>query len=240
MPDNKKYDSETLSQQRKAREEFLELKRMQSDETVSEESVPEKPQTFKEKASNFWYYYRWPIFGILFVAIIIVICVKQCVSKIDYDLSVTVYTSTPVSDDDCKAIGSYFEEYGDDINGDGEVHIKVNNCSYADGGNPQIILANNTKLQAIIAAEYDAILFITDDKTREYIQNINSSVSLLEGEGVVLNEDFYNKCNVDDYLKLPENLRISRRIVSNTSMQNNKEAKQCYELAYKILDKISQ
>ncbi|MBO4693665.1 MAG: hypothetical protein J5659_04675 [Clostridia bacterium] len=238
MPDEKKHESETLSQQRKAREGFIELKKMQSGE-IKELPTPElKPETIEEKADNFWYYYRWWVFAAIFIVIVVAITVKQCVSRVNYDLSVTVYTASPVGDKDCKRISKYFEKFSDDVNGDKEIHVRVFNCSYTEGGNRQVLLANNTKIQSILAAEYDAFLFITDDKTYEYLNNISDNVSLFEGEGIMLGSDFYGECEDDDLFKLPQKLRLSRRVLSKTGMTDNKKATACYKAAGELLNRL--
>lgn len=240
MQDDKKhYDSDTLSQQRKAHEEFLKLKKMQSGEITDEAPAKIKPQTIEEKAGNFWYYYRWWIFGAIFLIFVITVCVKQCISRVDYDLSITVFTSTPVSDNDCEKIASYFEKYCDDVNSDGEVNVRVYNCSYVEGGNRQVAIANNTKVQAIITSESDALLFITDDTTFSYLNDISDTVNLLEENGVFLEEDFYSFCDTDDYLALPHNIKISRRTISKTTLQNDKKAKACYKEAGLFLNRLN-
>lgn len=243
MSEKKKYDSDTLSQQRKAREEFLELKRIQNGEVAAPpkpSDFEKKPQTVEEKAKNFWYYYRWWVFAFIFIAAVMAICISQCVSRENYDLTVTVYTSDYISDKSCEKMSGYFEKYGDDVNGDGEIHIQVINCSYSKGENKQLLLTNNTKIQAIITANYDALLFITDDTTYEFLNSISDSVSLLETDGVELGSDFYNSCNIDEFLKLPENLKISRRVLAQTVMKDNAVAKKCYESSGKILEQIRQ
>ena len=57
-----KKTNEILEAQRKARQDFLDLKKMQSGEITpppkpSEEAV--LPKTGKDKAKNFWFHYKW-------------------------------------------------------------------------------------------------------------------------------------------------------------------------------------
>ena len=244
MSEKKKVNSDTLSQQRKAREEFLELKKMQSGE-ISAPPPPSAeaivPKTAEEKAKNFWYYYRWAVIGVIFIAIVIAICVKQCVSKPNYDLRIVVYTSNPVSDDDCDRIAEYFKEYCDDVTGNGKVEIQVINCSYSENGNRSVIIANNTKIQSIIASEYDVLLFITDKTTLEYLNDVSKSGELLEKDYTLpLDEEFYKKCDgdSDDLFALPKDLTVSRRIINGTTLQKNKKAVKYYKTAGETLDRL--
>ncbi len=242
MSEKKKYNSDTLSQQRKAREEFLELKKIQNGEISAPpppSALQKKPETVKEKTKNFWYYYRWWVFAFVFLAVALAILIKQCTSRINYDLTVAVYTSDAVSDNSCEKMSEYFEKLGDDINGDGEVHIQVINCSYSKNANQQSMMMVNSKIQTIIAAEPKAVLFITDDTTYEFLSSISDSVKLFETDGVMLNNDFYKSCDTDKIFKLPADLKISRRALSDTFMSDNKTAARCYEAAGKILDGLS-
>ena len=56
---SQKKESDTLRQQRFAREEFLKLKKMQQGELKAEPKPSEiynTPLTFSEKVKNFWYH----------------------------------------------------------------------------------------------------------------------------------------------------------------------------------------
>ena len=242
MADNKKYDSGTLRQQRKAREEFLELKKIQTGEVdapppPSAEAV--EPKTFKEKSKNFWFYYRKTVFAAAFIIVALIICLVQCFSRIDYDLSITLYTANAVSDADAKKVAEYFEKFCEDINGDGEVHIQVTNCSYSSASNPQYAQTVNMKVQTIIAAEYEAVLFITDEVTHERLNSISDSTAFFENDEILLKDGFYEFCDSDDNFPLPQGLRLSCRKISNTIMEKNKKAAVCHSEAKKIIQKVS-
>ena len=241
MQENNKHESDTIRQQRKAREEFLELKRMQNGE-ISPPPPPSAdaimPSTVKDKAENYWFYNKWLVIGALFLAVVLFICIKQCVSRVNYDLGVVVYTSNLIGDKNCEKIAEYFENVCDDVNGDGEVHVQVYNCSYSENGNSQTAVAINTKFQAIIVSEYEAMLFLTDENTLEHLNSIDSFKSLFV-DTVKLPAKFYDLCNVDDFYALPDNLTISRRAISGTTMEKNDKAVACYDAAGRIINRIN-
>ncbi|MBO4432075.1 MAG: hypothetical protein J5852_00950 [Clostridia bacterium] len=242
MADKKKQDSGTISQQRKAREEFLELKRMQSGETPappppSAESVV--PKTFREKSQNFWFYNRFTVIGVIFLAIVLTVGIKQCVSRKDYDLSIVLYSSTQITDKQTEKMSEYFAKYCEDINKDGEVLVNVLNCSYTDGGNRQVTQAIDTKLQAILVSEPEAMLFIVDDKTLERLDSIPATSPLFSDKGISLGKSFYSSTKNELGTPAPEGLRIIRRNISDTTMQNNKDAARCYKAAGKLLNKVT-
>ena len=242
MPDNKNHESETIRQQRKAREDFLELKRMQSGDSTPPplpSAETQTPKTAKEKINNFWFYNRWIVLGVVFACLVLAVLLKQCLSKISYDICITVYTSSQLGTKDQNKIGEYFEKIADDTNGDGEVNVQIIDCSYTGGGDWQYVYTVNTKLQALIAAEHKAMLFITDDNTYEYLQSLGGDNGLLD-DTVMLGNDFYSFCEEDDLLALPDDLKLSRRRIDKTVIGENKTAVSCYETAGKIIESVSE
>ena len=195
------------------------------------------PATTKEILKNYWYYYKWAVFALLFLIVVLTICIKQCAARINYDLSVTVYTSTPVGENDIKKMSAYFEKVCYDVNGNGQVNVRIYDCSYIKNGNRQVQLAKNTKLQAILSSEYDAMLFITDDETLSYFESLEA-LNMPFNKTVVLSDNFYKECEADDLFLLPSGLKISRRVIADTAMMNNKKASACFEAAGKVLDAI--
>lgn len=242
MPDKKQHESDTIRQQRMAREEFLKLKRMQSGEIEvpappSAESAA--PKTLKEKLQNFWFYNRFAVFGVLFVAIVLTVGIVQCASRIDYDLNIVLYTASPVDDDKTQKMSEYFRKFCDDVNGDGEVNINVLNCSYASEGTQQLNQAVDTKVQAILVSEPESMLFIVDEVTLSRLNSIPSTTPLFSNEGIDLGNSFYNSVQSAGIIKLPDNLKLIRRNIANTTMQKNKDAAACYIAAGSLLEKVS-
>lgn len=240
MPNNNTPESETIRQQRKAREEYLELKRMQNGE-ISAPPPPSAdavlPKTAGEKIKNFWFYYRTAVIGILLAAVVLAICISQCVSRVNYDLGVAVYVSSPVGDSDAKLIAKYFESKCEDVNGDGEIHVQVYNCSYSSDVNSQTAMANNTKIQTILVGEHHALLFITDDTTFERLESAESLNNLFD-DTVLLGDNFYGSCDAEDFFPLPQNLKLSLRNISRSAMKNDKTAKATYKAAEKIMSVV--
>ena len=241
MAEKKKHESDTIEQQRKAREEFLALKRMQS----GEESAPPPPsaesaapKTLREKSQNFWFYNRFTVLGVIFIAIVLIIGITQCASREKYDMSITLYVSTQISDTQSKKMAEYFSTFAEDTNGDGDVKVSVVNCSYTDGGNIQITQANDTKLQAILVSDTDSMLFIVDDKTFERLGLIPATTPLFTDGGLPLGEGFYESTKSETGTEAPQGLKIIRRNISNTTMQSNKDAARSFKTAGKFLEKL--
>ena len=236
-----KFNNETLRQQRKAREEYLKLKKMQSGEMpvpspTGEDSV--SLDTFSDKLKNFWYYHRWSAILTFSIVLVFAFLIAQCVSRPDYDLIITVYTSSPVSNSDSKLITEYFEKLCDDVNGDNVAKVLLADCSYSEDGDPQLSLVATRKMQASIVSEPKAILFITDEHTFQILNNISESTVFFDGEPIPLDSDFYNYCEANDLYDLPKGLMISNRVLKNTNFEKNETAKKCYDAAKRILSKL--
>lgn len=244
MTDNNHFDNDdTLSQQRKARQEFLELKRMQSgavEPPPPPSAEAEVPVTFGDKFKNFWYYYRIHVICTFFMLIVIAVCIHQCATRVNYDMEIAIYTANPVSDDDCKKINEYLENCYRAEKGDDELKVNVINCSYTQSGNVEIARTMDSKIQAILVAETDTMLFIVDETTLSKLNSIASkNVKLFGDDYVTLGSNFYNKCDAKDYLKLPEGLILCRRNISDTTMEKNKSAKDSFKEAGILLKKLA-
>ncbi len=235
-------NNETLQQQRKARKDFLELKKIQNGEMDTGPKPSEVaivPKTAKEKLQNIWFHDKWYIIGFLVLAIVISVMVVQCANRKNYDLKVVIYTQNQVSDN-TDAMEEYFSSLCDDINGDGQSLVQVINCSYSENpNNTQQKYTVSTKLQSIIVTDADALLFIVDENSYEYFNNI--SKDFFDGQPQKLNEDFYKKCDNNEIFKLPDNLLICcRKVSNNTTISKDKNAKKFLKASQKILDKITE
>ncbi len=238
--DNKKV-SDTIKQQKKSRQDFLALKKMQAGEMAPEPKPSEiavSPRTFKEKLQNFWFHFKWQTLGIIFAVVVLAVTVSQCASKTDWDMQVVYFTYNIVIDDQTNAIGDYLENIAEDINGDGEININVINCSVPDGNHKsQYNKSMLMKLQAMITAEPKAMLYITDNESIEYFE-ADALKNFFGSEQLVLGDDFYEKTKTETFGQLPKGLQIACRRVSGTTLEKNKTANQIHSSAMRILEKL--
>ena len=237
----KKQVSETIKQQRKARKDFLELKKMQNGEIDAGPKPSEVaivPKTFKEKLEHLWFYHGVTIISLLLTTVVLAVLVTQCASRRKYDLKVVIYTSNYIDVENNDYISKYLAKHIDDINGDGNADIQVLNCSYtANDKDAQYEYNMTTKIQAIIAGEADALLFITDEITHEKLTNISEEI--FDSEPVKLDKEFYKNCDKATYTRLPEGLTISCRAIEGTTLEHNKNVKTFYKESRKIMDSLN-
>lgn len=240
MADKKKND--ILEEQRRAREEFLRLKKMQKGEIDAGPKPSEVaivPKTPKEKWDNFWFQYKWWVFAAVASFIVLSVLIAQCTTRVVPDLEVVYFTYSPVLDEQMGNVAEYFEGMTEDINGDGEVNVQVVNCSVSNNGDTQYRNSILQKLQAIIAADEKALLFITDEKSIKYFDNFGKDVHIFEGEPVSLGQEFYTATEHKDLGALPEGLTLSVRRVSDTLLEENKNVGKCYDQSLKIIEEIN-
>lgn len=237
-----KKKNEIIEEQRKAREEFLKLKKMQQGEIdagPNPSEVAVVPKTFKEKLDNFWYQYKFRVIAIIFAAVVIIVSVAQCVSRPKYDLKIVYFAYTPAFDDQLNLVEAYFEEFTSDLNEDGEVKVQVINCSFSDNdSNSQYKNSTLMKVQSIITAEQNTMLYITDEKADKYFDGLSVDVNIFNGEPIRLDSEFYEK-TVWEGITLPEGLGISCRNISDTLLEDSAEAQKTVEESKKILDKLA-
>lgn len=237
-----KKTNEILEEQRRARQEFLELKKMQSGEMKAPPKPSEVaivPKTPKEKWDNFWFQYKWYVVAIVATVAVLAVLIAQCATKTEYDLKAVYFTYTTALDAQTEGIADYLQKYAEDTNGDGEINVQVVNISFSNTtGDSQYKYTMLSKLQAMLAGDESAMLYITDSETYEYINSLTESGALLEGAPLKFSEEFYTATESEQFGRLPEGLQISCRRISETTMQNKKQAAKAYESAKKLLEKL--
>lgn len=239
---SEKETNEILEEQRRARQEFLELKKMQSGEMEAPPKPSEVaivPKTPKEKWDNFWFQYKWYVVAITAVTVVLAVLITQCATRTKYDMEVVYFTYTAALDEQTNAVAKYIAGYAEDVNGDGEINIQVVNCSFnGKSGDTQYRYTMMTKLQAMIAGDQNAMLFITDEDSYKYLADLSNGDGLFDGEPFMLGEEFYKSTETDSYGKLPEGLRIACRRVSDTVLESKKGSADAHANAEKTLEAI--
>lgn len=149
---------------------------------------PEEPphrMTRKEKAENFWFYYKWHVLGAIFAIVILSSFVYEIATKVDPDYQIAIVTQKTLPDDVLTGLETQFATFADDYNGDGRVSVSVMLYTMAaDGGDttapadPYTQMAGATKLMAD-AQSADSMLYLTDDV--EGFQTVHSLFAYNDG-----------------------------------------------------------
>ena len=236
--------NETLEQRKKAQAELLKLKKMQSGELAP----PPKPSelagemTKEEKRENFWFYNRGKVIFAVIVAAILAIMITQCATRPVYDGEVVLFTYDYYYSDHITLMEDYLSLFFEDKNGDGKVKVDVINCGYDKNitvNNPQ---NQNTaqKLQTILFAQREKVLFLLDEESFEYMDSILDEGELFTEERINLGETFYSYCDKNPDLPLPDGLRLVMREYDEETLKADKKVAAAYNTAKEVLTRVAE
>ncbi len=235
----KKKGSDTIRQQKFAREEFIKLKKMQQGELEPEPKPSEvyaAEMTFGEKMSNFWYHNKFSVIVVTIITVAIALLVVQCATKTKYDATIVLFTYSITGDVNCDKMEEYLEGHCLDTNGDGKVNVNVINCSIdGDNGNTDYNYTNRLKAQTQLQ-NANVLLYITDEESYEYLMSLSEKIDLFEGEPYKFGEEFYKVCkDPSGFYDLPEGLQISCRTIKGAAIEDDPNVYDYYDQAQTIL-----
>ena len=131
----------------------------------------------KSLIDNYWYYYKWYVIGGLFLVFALVVGLSQSFNREKYDVSVIWAMHGYVEQPYLDAMEEEFEKYVDDIDGNGEVNVRIILITYtSDGGmlNSDIELSMQQKLVTQLSAG-DVYIVVADGTSYEgYMTKLNA------------------------------------------------------------------
>ena len=234
------HKSDTLEQRKKAQQEFLLLKKMQSGEVASEKADETViPQTFSEKIKNFWYHYKAQTILTVFMGVALAIGIHQCATKPNYDAEIILYSNNVYSAEQVDLLTEYMKQFFNDVNGDGEVLIAISDCSYTTDGTFDSNRSNTlaTKLNATIASGVETQLYIVDEKNLKQLNELAKDYGGFFTDSTPMPDAVADIVDADDY-RFPEGLIIGKRIINGTTMEDNEKALSASKEASEVLEKI--
>lgn len=124
---------------------------------------PQMKEETRKKIDNFWYYYKIYVLVVVFILFVASVFIKDIVTKVDYDYSVAFVTEEMMTNEEISSIQSVFEREAEDLNGDGEIHVEVQNYTIpqGDSADPQLVAAGQTKLTVDIQEGTSMIFFLS-------------------------------------------------------------------------------
>ena len=124
---------------------------------------PQMKEETRKKIDNFWYYYKIHVLVVVFILFVASVFIKDIVTKVDYDYSVAFVTEEMMTNEEISSIQSVFEGEAEDLNGDGEIHVEVQNYTIpqGDSADPQLVAAGQTKLTVDIQEGTSLIFFLS-------------------------------------------------------------------------------
>ena len=124
---------------------------------------PQMKEETRKKIDNFWYYYKIHVLVVVFILFVASVFIKDIVTKVDYDYSVAFVTEEMMTNEEISSIQSVFEREAEDLNGDGEIHVEVQNYTIpqGDSADPLLVAAGQTKLTVDIQEGTSMIFFLS-------------------------------------------------------------------------------
>lgn len=217
-----KLEAERLEREKQEREqherelkeqkiELVKLKQgvIESSETIKEVSREKVKLSFGEWLENVWYRSKWLILFTVFAVIVGGYIIFDTATRVKPDLTVLVLMDNTALYARTAEVQSFFEEYAEDINGDGKVNVMIYNIS-TDYGDPATATAAQAQIMTQLQSGENMII-ISDGTTDFAVHDFTGELDgeAISAEGIRLN------CQLTrDKLKwqaMPEDLFIGLR-----------------------------
>lgn len=199
---------------------------------------PQMSETTRKKMDNFWYYYKFHVLIGAAVLFMLVIFIKDIVTKVDYDYDIAFVTEYIMAEEDTAAIQAYFEANGEDLNGDGEVHVEIQNyvipSEENDSYDAQMLMANQTKLTVDLQEGISMIWFMSEKNIERYKDTGVLPASREEFIPVKECAGFQETGEPQSI----EDLYVELRIIDGTSLEEKEEKVSYFEDCRKLFEKF--
>ncbi len=192
---------------------------------------PEKhPKLYKayKWLENQWYHNKAAILCVAFFSFVIIFGLSQCLAKVEPDYKILVCLDKYLSSDVRSAMEVYFEQFGDDLNQDGEVTVHIMDCT--SGTDSSQYAANMTTLMSEMQLG-EAVLIIADDHYYDYLtQNgdifdTDKCFDKKDSKALALyGTDFDNFMNLTLDGFVTEDMMMYKRIMDGTDSGSSKKA----------------
>lgn len=189
---------------------------------------------FIKKIDNFWYYYKFHVLGGIFVLFCIGLFVRDMKNQVDYDYNIAFVGNYTVAKEDSENLQKWFEENGEDLNGDGSVHVQMLDYSLADDMNPQMYAASQTKFTVDIQ-ESSSMIFIL---SRENYERFKEQGIFEDGEETVKMEDCMGFKEAGNPASVQNMEIIMRKVFENSKMSKNEEKMKYYDASRRLFEKF--
>ena len=202
----------------------------------------EPPKTPQGKWENFWYHYKWTFWGSLFAVVVLVVLVVQLFNRNPADYEVLLVTEHSLLEQQIDLLEEELAGYGTDLDGDGAVEVRIQNCFLAQPGS-QSYYSSQQILQTRIFSG-DVMLFLWEPKYyEEFLKNISDEETTPEfftalpfaGDGVI-KEGTVLDWHTDELRKhpllekLPKQIYAGVRINSGTASGQQELMQACIDL----------
>lgn len=130
--------------------------------------------TPEERRKNWWHYHKWHVvIGVLLIALAVyLVCQALGVGRIKPDYQIAYVGTNPLPDDTAAAIESAFAALGEDLNGDGQVVVRLNQHTAVQSADPSAAMSGQVTLMADLV-ECESYFFLLEDP-EQFQQNYHA------------------------------------------------------------------
>lgn len=237
---------ELMKQKSSSHAESTEEPKQEAEQADSEQTEPEETiknkESIRKKADNFFYHNKWWLGMTAIVLVIAGFILYNELTRKKADLTIMMIADNGLQYKQ-EQLEEFFEEYVDDIDGNGYVHVNVQMIPLDRTNKSQTQADNNTMFLAEIHST-ENMLVITDSNTDDYYMEIMDNDlrskfpdnKYVDEKGFSLNMKlFADKIGYDD---MPNDVHISIRKPVETVDDSLETAKENYEKSFKYLEKI--
>lgn len=131
------------------------------EEDLERKPSPSAPMTLKGWIANFWYHYKWVVIGTVFAVAALTVMTVQVLTKEKPDYEICMGVEGYVPEAVIEIMEAELAPYGQDLNGDGEVIVSIQNLNVSDGDtNANLTVSSaNRQTVAIHVATRDIVMF---------------------------------------------------------------------------------
>ena len=199
---------------------------------------PQMKEETRKKIDNFWYYYKIHVLVVVFILFVASAFIKDIVTKVDYDYSVAFVTEEMMTNEEISSIQSVFEREAEDLNGDGEIHVEVQNYTIpqGDSADPQLVAAGQTKLTVDIQDGTSMIFFLSPGCYESY----KDSGVLPADESEYIK---FSDCSGYEEAGSPKelgDLMGALRLVEDTKLKKDQNKMDYYEANKELFEKFTE
>lgn len=200
---------------------------------LQEERTPERPLTFPEKVEKFWYNYHW---AVIIIGVIVVLAIAAGVligsrEKVDYSL--VVVTKGRLAETALDELAEEMELYGQDIDGNGEVNVRVVPLVMTDDGDyvelATLFSSGSNVMFAMEPTYYESQIAYYEEEGDYYFTPLNA-----EHDGLAEHKRYWNWNN--SYFRancsgtFPKDLYFGVRAPIGTAAGREEESAACVAL----------
>ncbi len=230
---------------------------------------PDEPEekreyTKKEKFQNFWHYHKFIILGIIAAIIIVVSMIIEVTSVEEADYNIGILNYTAVQQDALDALAAEIETRVEDINGDGEVIVYINQYTLANSDDPDAYVDPNVQMASITKISADlqfgtSIIFLAEDlqtfdeqfelfayndtstpaEDNSNYDNIGydwDECAILSSLDTEYTDSFDNVYSLQSVF---EDYSIALRIWEGTSLENDEDVQEYYNLSVDLFNELT-